>query len=224
MVTANYRRIEADAMTAWALGQISVKNPQDGSVTTVGLQMSASRYTTAATAWNDPTQNAYNNLMTWLDSATDLVGPIVGVMLRRATLLEIKADAPPAIPGGTELTMRQLEDRIEQERGSAFRFVINEDSLDFFTDGGLEVVRTKVWPSMRIAAIPEGETVGFTAFAPVVRAYELSRNAPTAGIDVRGQTVFYEQENGGRHLTVEAQVNALPVPNEQRIAVINVGV
>lgn len=225
LALANYRRIEVDAMTAWALGTITVRNPQHGDAVTVSLGFNAARYETAGTAYN-LTTNAYNDFMAFLRRATDMVGPLSGVMLRQATLNEIVADAPNVEVSVTGITpsLRAVEARIQDERGSAFRFYVNENTADIFGTASQDVVRTKIWPTGRIAVIPAGEQVGVTAFAPVARAFELAAAAPDANIDVRGMTAYVETANGGRMMTTECQANALSLPNEQRVFVTNAGV
>jgi hypothetical protein len=226
LAQANFRRVEIDAFTAWALGQVTVMDPVRGGTATVSYGFNAARYEVAGTAWNNGAVNAYNLFLAWLARAVDLVGPIQGVMLRLATLNEIKNDAPNPFSNvaGIALTRAQLEQRIQDELGSQFQFFVNENTQDIFTDGGIEVARTKVWPTGIIAAVPAGDQVGYTAFAPVARAFEVSRATPEAKIDVRGQTVYLETGNAGRDLTVECQVNAFTVPNENLIATVNAGV
>jgi hypothetical protein len=218
-----YRRIEVDAWTAWSLGQVTVKNPQDGSTITVTYGFSGARYFNAPTAWNNGGVNAYDLLLAFLADARVKVGNFEGVMLRQATFNEIQKDAPNSfgevVP---RLTLRDLERRIQDELGTAFRFVINEKTLDLYTDGGATLSSVKLWPTGRVAVIPSGGRVGRTAFAPVGRAYDFA-NAENA-IDVNGVNVFREVEGNGRGLTVEAQANAFPVPDENRLYVVNAGV
>lgn len=224
LAEANYRRIEVDALTAWSLGQITVKDPQSGNTTTVGFQFDVTRYQTAGTAWNNGALNAYDELLNWLASAQDaLGGPAEGVMLRLATYKEIQKDAPKGT-NGIMLTRSQLLEQVQEDLGTPFEFLINERHADIFTDGGTNTTPVKVWPTGVIAAIPPGGRVGKTAFAPVIRASEASQQAPDAEIDVNGMTAYTEVSNGGRELTVECQVNALSVPDEPRVFVINVGV
>jgi hypothetical protein len=223
LVMANYRRLELDAFTAWALGSITQRNPQNAAETyQASFGFAAARYQTAATAWNDVGQNAYNNLTAWINDAIDAVGPIRGVVSRRNFINEVLRDAP-TMAGGNTMTFVSLEQRIQDDTGSDFRFFPMEDTVEQFDDGGVTTTATKVWAAQRIAAVPASTAVGNTAFAPVVRAMELARSVPGAGISVNGQTVYYEEQNGGRELTVEAQVNAIPVPDEQKMFVMNVG-
>lgn len=219
-----YRRLELDAITSWTAGTITQRNPENATQTYVAsFGFPGSRINTAGTAWNDGGVNAYTLLLAWIAAAEDLVGSIKGAMLRLATLNAILADAPN-LENSVTMTRLKLEERISDDRGSAFQLFVNENSVDVFDDGGTAYTRTKVWPAQRIAAIPSDGKIGRTAFAPVIRAMELSSQVPEAGVDVRGVTVYHEVGNGGRELAIEAQVNALPIPEEQRIYVTNVGV
>jgi hypothetical protein len=223
LAQANARRIEVDAFRCWSNGEVVAKNPATGLTTTVqyNFPTRATRYTTAATAWN-VVANAYNAHLAWLIAAIDLVGPIEGSMMRLATLNEILADAPRTAELASVVPTRaDVEKRISDQTGMPFRFFINESTVDVFGDGGTAVTRGKVWATGKVAAIPQGGRVGDMAFAPVARAYEVSQAAPEAKIDIRGQVAYTETGNAGRDLTVECQVNALPIPDENRIAVID---
>jgi hypothetical protein len=225
MVEAVYRRIEVDAVKAWTTGTIIQRNPENAAQTyTASFGFSASRLLTAGTAWNDGGVNAYTLLQAWITAAEDLVGPIKGAMLRLATLNAILADAPN-LPNSVSMTRTQLEDRISQDKGTSFQLYVNEQSVDIFDDGGTAYTRTKIWPAGYIAAIPTDERIGATAFAPVIRAMDLegSANAPS-GIDTNGITVFHDGYNSGKGLIIQAQANALPIPDEQRVYVTNTGV
>lgn len=223
LVAANYRRVEVDTFTAWALGQITAKDPQTGNTGVLSFGFDAARYTTAPTAWNNGAVNAYDLFIAWLESAVDYVGPLAGAMMRLATFKAIQVDAPRD-NAALMLTRAQVLSRVQDDIGGPFQFYINENTQDIFADGGLDVVRTKVWPTAKVAAVPQGEGVGNVDFAPVARAMEIARGAPDAGIDIRGQTVYTDISGAGRHLTVEAQVNAMPNPNENRVFVIDAGV
>jgi hypothetical protein len=220
---ANYRRLEIDAFTAWALGSITQRNPQNAAETfAASFGFDVARYQTAGTAWNDGSLNAYDELLAWADDAINAVGPIRGVVSRRNFIREVLADAPDLM-GGVKMTMSQLESRIQDDLGSDFRFYQMEDTLEVFDDGGITTTATKVWAAQRIAAVPAGTTVGYSAFAPVVRAMDIARQLPQAKLDINGQTAFYEEHNNGRELSVEVQVNAAPIPDEQKMFVMNVG-
>lgn len=214
LVTANYRRIELDFASAWANQVIIQKDPQTGRTYQASYGFDAGRYQVAGVAWDDT--NSYANLIAWLQDGIRTTGVAPsGVMLRQTDLNNIRASAPMGLLG-VELTIPQLSDRIAQDLGlGAFGFFVNERTVHEFTDGGTEYMEVNVWPEDHIAFVPQGEQVGVTAFAPVVRATQLAANVPQAQIDVRGQTVFYEVANGGRELITEVQVNAMPVPNEQ---------
>lgn len=225
LTLANYRRLEIDAMKAWANGSMTVMNPVTGTSVTASYGFSGTRYTTAATAWN-VVANAYSAFLIWLEAAVDYVGPIAGVVIRLATLKEIQLDAPNPFSNitGVQITRSQLEARISDDIGAPFRFYVVENSLDVFSGGGLAVTRTKVWPAQKVAVVPADGLVGNMAFAPVARAYELARANPGARVDVRGMTVYQDFENSGKAYSAAAQVNAFPVPNEQKLFVIDAGV
>jgi len=222
LVRSINRRLELDAMTAWANGYIRQYNPQRGDYYEASFGFSNTRLTTAGTAWN-VVANAYDAFVTWYLDASDLVGGGEGVLLRRATLNEILEDAPD-LANGVKMTITQLATRVQQDIGSAFKFVINENQLDVFNDGGTAVTRTKVWPAQKVAVIPSGGQVGVTANAPVKRAMDLANTQSDAGINTRGVVVYHFESNNGKELTIEAQKNAMPVPDEQRVAVIDAGV
>jgi hypothetical protein len=223
LTAANWRRLEVDTFNAWALGTIVQRNPQNAAETyTASFGFSASRYQTAGTAWNDGAQNAYNNLISWLNDAENAIGPVRGVLSRRNFILEVQRDAP-TMAGGNTMTLRGLEERIQDDTGFDFSFFPMEDTVEIFDDGGVTTTATKVWPAQRIAAIPVGNIVGAVASAPVVRAMEIARQVPGAGVSVNGMTAFYEEHNNGRELTVEVQGNQLPIPDEQKMFVMDVG-
>lgn len=219
---SNYRRVNVDAFAVWANNALIQKNPQTGESYTTSFGYDTARYQTAGTAWNDAGLNAYDELMAWIDDAIDTIGSIQGVVCRRNFIREVLADAPD-LAGGAKMTWTQLEDRIQQDKGTEFKFYPMEDTSELFNDGGSATTATKVWTAEKVAAVPAGARIGYTAFAPVKRAMDIARTATDAGIMTNGQTVYYEEHNGGRELSVEVQVNAMSVPEESNIYVIDVG-
>jgi hypothetical protein len=220
IVEANDRRIEVDAFTAWATGTNVAKNPQTGTTHTVSFDFAADRLTTAGTAWDDNSVNAWDLLIAFIEDAQDKIGPVVGVVLRTALHREIHADAPNTALGAI-IPRGQLADAVSNELGIPFNFFLFDDTADVYVDGGITTTPTNIWPAGYIAAVPSGGIVGQTAFAPVIRAQEVARQSGTSGIDQRGQTVYYEESVMGRDLTVEVQVNPFTIPNEQKLRVEN---
>lgn len=224
LVEALYRRLEIEAMTAWAFGTITARNPQTGTTQTLDFGYDTNRYTTAGTTWS--TSNAYGFFITWLESAMEYIGDVGGAMMRLAQFRMLQESAPnkfiPDSALGLRVTANQLSQLVSDDLGVPFTLYVNEQSVDVFDDGGTAYTRTKLWPADMVAAIPAGgNAIGETAFAPVYRAIEMARQVPGAGIDVRGATVYHAEANGGRELTVEAQFNAMPIPNEQNVFVID---
>lgn len=224
LALADYRRLELDMFKAWLTGTIVQRNPQNAAETqTASFGFSGSRITAAGTAWNNTSVNAYDEFLAWMEDAISAVGNLAGAAMRLATLQAIQADGPDLL-GGVSMTRAQLAQRISDDMGMPFQFFIIEDSVDVYDDGGIATTSTKVFISQKVAAVPADGRIGYSAFAPIVRAMELARAVPMAEIDTRGVTVFYDEAGTGRELTIEAQLNALPVPDEQRVFVIDAGV
>lgn len=225
LAQADYRRLEMDAFSAWANGNIPQRDPQDASkVYTVPFGFAAERMTVAPVAWNDGGANAYDLFLAWYSASVELCGPGEGVVLRQATLNAILADAPTITAGSLRMSRPQIEADVQDRTGGPFRFIVLEQSMDVFNDGGTTTSRTKIWPAQKVAFVPAGGNVGVTAFAPVLRAMDMAAAVPGAKIDRNGVTIFYEPGNGHRELVIEAQLNAIPVPDERRVSVINAGV
>lgn len=228
LVKANFRRAELDAMEAWSKGTITAKNPTKGGDAQVySLGFAAGRIQTAGTAWSDGGVNAFNELMSWIEDGEQEVGPIIAVKLRRAIFNAIQTDAPNILDfGGNSIkpSPAQVSQRVTDMLGHSFRFIISEERVDTFTDGGTAYSRTAVWPSQWAAAVPQSGVLGATFRAPVVRGGELARSAPDAGIDVRGQTVYYNFKNNGRTAVIECQCNWLSLPQERNVWTIDTGI
>jgi hypothetical protein len=221
---ANYRRVQVDADTAWSTGIITQKNPETGTTFPATQLSDSTRYLTAGTAWNDTSLNAYDTFLAWCTAARAKVGSLLGARTKLAVVNAILADAPD-LPNGVLMTRGDLEDRISADLGFPFRFNITDQSFEVFTDGGTATTTTQSWPAGRIAAIPAGGQIGYTAFAPVKRAQDLVAQVGAGpGIDTNGMTVYYAERNDGRELAIEVQANALPILDPNRIYVTNTGV
>lgn len=223
LALADYRRLEVDMFKAWTTGTIVQMNPETGQTYTASFGIDSDRITTEMTAWNDNSLNAYEQFLAWVIEAQDAIGDVEGVMMRLATLNAILADAPD-LANSVNMTRSGLEQRLQDDLGTDFYIAINERSVDLFTDGGIAYTRTKIWPAEVIAAIPTGGVVGKSCFAPVVRAYELASQLGGNRIDVRGCSVYANVANAGKELEFQAQINAVPVPDEEKIFVVDVGV
>lgn len=224
LAEANYRRVELDVLQSWYDGIVTVRNPETNSTYNAEFEFADERMAEAGTAWDQVGVNAYKEFIAWLMDAIDMVGPIRGAVVRIA-VRQLILESAPTVGNNVAMSLSQLEDRIQQDTASAFRFFLMENTIDEFTDGGLATQRVKKWRNAaKIAAIPSDGRIGNTAFAPVTRAVRLSNAIPQAQIDVRGCAVFPEEQNNGRELDVECQLNAFPVPNENRVAVFDTGI
>jgi hypothetical protein len=224
LVNANRRRIEWDALQAWHSGTVTVMNPQLGHAQTVAYGFDPDRYQTAGTAWSDAGVNAYEEFLAWLEEGADVVpGGVIGVVLRRNDYRVIHADAPRGL-GDLPLSRGQFEAQLAEDAGFEVRFFVLETWHDVFVGGGLSTERRRIWKPGTIAAVPAGIRIGDIARAPVARAFELARQEQDAQIDIRGMSIFKEIAGNGRELTTECQINSFPVPDEQRLWVMNTGV
>lgn len=222
LVKADYRRLELDCVRAWTKGDIIVVDPQTGRTYTASFNIEAGRIQQASTAWAAAGQNAWENFLAWLEDAKTEIGGVIGVAARLGAIKTIQADAP-TLANGKKLNRRELESEVQDELGTDFAFLEWEDSLDVFVDGGTTKTRQNVFPADTLAAIPAGTAVGKAGFAPVDRAFELMGAHPEAGVDVNGVTVYYTPINEGKGLKTSAQLNAYPVPDDQKTFVINIG-
>lgn len=227
LVMANLRRLEIDAMKAWATGTITVRNPQgSGADKVVDLQYAADRYTTP-TPWTGGTGGtAWAQLLEETYNAQDKIGSVAGCALRLSTFRAIQQSSPVANGTGqtSPISRGELQRRLQEEFGVPFTFNVVEDTHEVFTDGGSARSSVKVWPAHVLAFIPQGGRIGSTFHAPVARAFQMAAQNPAAQIDVAGQVVVKEISNGGRDLQVECQVNALSLPEEQALYVVDTGI
>lgn len=220
LALANYRRIEIDAFTSWALGTVTARNPENNSVDTFAFPIDSGRRQTAGVAWT--TGTAYNNFKAWYaDAVAANGGSGQGVILRQNIINTIQAGAPnPFVPAGSNITptRAQLTQRLQDDLGMPFRFYPMERTVKKFGDAGpASAADTKLWPAGVIAVVPTGERVGNTAFAPIVRAWNVARSIPEARIDVNGMAAFPEEKDNGKTLQVDVQVNAMTVPDQDLI-------
>lgn len=229
LADADYRRVEIDAFHAWRTGEIVVKDPETEQALTLTLELAQSeRRQAATTPWTAST--AYEEFLAVLYDALQYLGTVRGAVVRRSTLNAIIASAPVAPLTGFRITKGELEARIQQEIGSDFTFRVEERSVDVFTGRGTQTALVKIWDGTEIAFIPGGagdggvSPIGQTHFAPVLRAQMMAEKIGHGYIDVRGVTLFYVPSRDGKQLEMQAQLNALPVPDERRLFVFDPGI
>lgn len=224
LAQANIRRLEVDYVKAWTSGTIVATHPHKNQTQTMSYGFDTTRYQTAGTAWDNVGVDAYAEFIAWAEDGTDAIGSLGGVVLRRSLYRVIQADAPMGL-NGVPLTRGQFEDQVSNDLGVDFKFYIRETQYDIFTDGGMNAVRTDVWPDQVAALLPADVRIGNMCYAPIFRAEDLAdvNTNVTAPSDNNGQRVFREVFDAGRGVTHEVQVNAFPVPNERRVWVIDAG-
>ncbi len=220
LALAAWRQLEYDTMQSWSNGRMTILDPQNATTYNADWPFRALTTTRFQTQDWSAANNAYDLFLVWLEEAQINVGQVQGAMMRLATAKKIQADAPQGIRA-LPLSRVELNDQLSRDLDTPFRIFTNENTIDKFDDAGQDFTTTKVWTADQVAVIPVGTTVGQAAFAPIVRAHEIARGTPEASIDVRGITVYSEISGNGRELTVEAQLNAIPIPDEQRMFVVD---
>jgi hypothetical protein len=226
LATANVRRVDLDAFRAWALGSVTVRDPQGATPDrVVSFQFSTDRYVTP-TAWTGTpsTGTAWTQFMAETKNARRLIGPLRGAVMRDSTYTALQYTAPLATGQTYPLSRTQLEEIISREYPGPFAIIVFEDTVQEYTDGGLSKTSVNIWPANRVAWIPADGIVGSTYYAPSVTGFQLAGANPGFQIDVRGQVVVRTVVNEGKGLIVRCQVNALAVPNEQKVYVVNAGI
>lgn len=203
-------QIEVDAFQAWFLNQITVMDPKTGTTTTVNVGTSSDRYVQAASALT------YLEFMGHLENAQAALGSLGAVRMRRSVVGGILATAPAF--SGDRMSLAGLRERVNNEGFGDVAIVIDERTYDAFTDGGSATTATKYVPADRIAFQPADGRIGNTHDAPVTRAYDYMNPESVGGAN--GVTVFYSEKNDGKTLMVEAQRNALSLPDPQRVYVV----
>lgn len=216
-----WRTLEKDAMSAWLKGYFDQEDAQTGRVYRTYFGIDATRQTVAGVSW---ATGAYGKFIAWLKVAkTKVKGGIIGVMTTSLVTQTIFDDAP-VLANGQRMGYEEFYKDIRNRTGLNIVFVENDEHADFFVDGGTRTVEKRFFDEGYIAIIPTGGVVGKTAFAPVSRAQDLSAQVPDAKIDVRGVAVFHYAENDGKALKMQAQIDPMPIPTDEKIYATDTGI
>ena len=222
LAEACHRRVEIDTFDAARTGIITARDPRTGTVTNLEFIVDAARRQAAGAAWTD--ENAWDNFEAASEDAFDALGGLSGVTITRQLLRMLLRSAPVPVLAGFRQTKENLQSRMEDVLGTPFMFKVDRRQLDVFDGTGNAYTRTPVWNGTEILFHPPGGVVGEVAHAPVFRAQQMAGIASDTTLDQHGVTCFYEVENGGRSLKIEAQLNATPVPDEAKIYTYDAGV
>ena len=213
--------LEYTAFTMWATNTITVKDPKTGTSTTVSRGISSDRYITESTAWNDGSVNAYDRLLFRISEAQRLIGSVGAVRMRRATAEAVRADAPNG-PNALRPTLANIADRLSEEGFGQITLIIDERTVDVFTDGGSAYSSTNLIPAEKVLFQPADGVVGATYDFPVTRAYEYV--SQDHRVNLRDVVVWYTPQNNGKTLLIEAERIALPLTDESKTYVVDAGV
>jgi hypothetical protein len=222
LADATERQLEAEAFEAWYTGLITVMDPKSGDTVTVSMGFDqATTYPTAGTAWNDPGEDAYQNFLEGTQAALTKFGSVGAARMRRAVAAAIIADAPDG-PNGLRPSVTSLQERVREEGFADFTLIIDERTYDSWTDGGSATAAAKYVPAELIAWQPASGVVGNTYVAPVVRAYDFLTGSNRSLAN--GVVIFRSEKNEGKTLLIEAQENAIVLPEERYTYVEDTGV
>lgn len=216
-----WRTLEKDAMDAWLKGYIDQEDPQSGKTYRTSFGIDADRQSVAGSAW---TSGAYAKFIAWLKAGKAQVkGGIIGVMTSSLVTQTIFDDAP-VLASGQRMGYEEFYKDIRNRTGLNIAFVENDEQGDFFIDGGTKTEKRRFFDESYIALIPAGGAVGKAPFAPVSRAQDISSLVPDSKIDVRGVSVFHYPKNNGKNLLMQAQLDALPIPTDEKIWTTDTGI
>lgn len=221
LADATERQLEAEAFEAWYSGQITVMDPKTGATVLVSMGFDTTNYPAAGTAWDDPGEDAYANLLAALQAAQNKMGSIAGARARRNVWSAVAEDAPDG-PNGLRPTISSMQERIREEGFPDFTAITDERTYDTWTDGGNATTQANYVPAGKIAFQPAGGVVGQTHVAPVVRAYDFLSGGNRSL--AQGVVIFRSTKNDGKTLLIEAQQNAIVLPDENKTYVVDTGV
>jgi hypothetical protein len=145
------------------------------------------------------------------------MGSVGAVRMREGSLMEILADAPAA--AGDIMTLGALQTRMNQEGFGSVVMITDERTYHEPVDGGSDYADTYYVPADGMAFQPANGIVGATHFAPVTRAFDFGIGDGDVD-NVRDFTIFYSEQNSGKTLKIEAQANAITLPNEGSLYVV----
>jgi hypothetical protein len=222
LVEAAYRRVEVDAFTLWATGKLIQDDPTTGHTVETDFEFDSDRLMDASgTPWNS--SNFSGNLLAWLlEAKVEIGGNLGGVLLSNVKRQLVKASY--TFPTGITPSYAYIEQAYADELGIGnFRFVLNDDTVDLPHDGGTRFDSGRVWPITHLAAIPADGKIGRTARAPIAGLGALARQFPGAQLNRNGALIHYSSLNDGKGIKVRSQLHHLSIPNERRVATINVG-
>lgn len=218
-VDAVYRRVELDMFTTWLKGDITINNPSTGTKNTVSLQIDPSRYPTEDWVAN----NAFVGMLDAIENADRaLTGGVSGAVMTQEVLYKVRDDAATFLEV-PRLTRTQLIEQFGEELGRDFSVRVENRTTEVFDGQGTARTETPYMEAPYVGFVPQGNTIGRTAFAPIGRAYDYVEQTGDR-VDVRGVGVFPQAKNNGKQLKVETQLNAMPLPREGWTYVVNTGI
>lgn len=213
LADAAERQLEAEAFEAWATGTIVVMDPKTGATVSVALGFDAgTSYIAEPTIWSNAGINAYDRFLVHIQAAQAKFGSVGAARMRRAVAAEIVKDAPDGA-NNSRSTITTLQERVREDGFPNFNLVVDERTYHTFTDGGSATSAANYVPAGLVMFQPSNGQVGQTHVAPVTRAYDFLSGGNRSAAN--GVVIFRSEKNDGKTLLIEAQENAIALPEEQ---------
>lgn len=217
-----FRQKEVESIGSWFSGTIVVMDTKTSAVMTVSLGFDqATCYPAAGTAWDDPSEDAWENFKLATQVAYEKFGSVGGARMPRKVMNAIIAKAPDGNFGQAP-TLSSTEARLTAEGFPNMKLIPDDRKYDKFTDGGSATTSTYFVPDGKIGFQPGDGRVGNTFVAPVVRAYDYLSGGHREL--AQGIAVFKTEKNDGKTLMISAQENCLSMPEETRTYVVDTGI
>jgi hypothetical protein len=214
---AVYTDLEAEFFAGWFGNVITVMDPASSTTVTVGAGIAGADFHVEPTIWTDVSVNAWDRFIFHaLAARKRFKRAVAGVRTRSEVIAQILADSP-VNPQGYRMTQREAEGRLSEFGAGTITFVPDDRQYDRLTGPGGDTTPTYYVPDGMLAFQPDDGVVGQTYAAPVVRAYEqLGQNNVRQG-RANNVVVIYSEENGGKTLKQEVQMNAISLADPDRV-------
>lgn len=221
--------LEYEAFKGWQTGTIVARDAKTGQTATATLGISPDRYVVEdedyGTLEATTPGSAWEQFLLRLEESEQFyrTAPAKAVRLRRAMLKLLRQSAAQyyGVEAGTVFTMQDVLDNLADEGYADFQFIVDERTLDRYTGAGFEHEAVKLVEETKLLFQPASGVIGFTPFAPVVRAYDFVGDGE--GDIVRNIGIFLMEENEGKSLKIQAQANAVPLPDPEAVYVVDAG-
>lgn len=213
-----HRKLEAAFFDGWFGNTFSMLDPVTGSVVSGPLGFPAERYVAEPTIWTDVGVNAYDRFVYHCGEARRFFGGDASVArTSEKVFAEVVKDAPLGA-NAMRPTITNVQDRLA-EQGIGVQILRDERTYDQRTDAGQGYTPTRYVPIGKIGFQPGDGRIGST---PSVEASRGGKEfLGERRLNLQDVTIWYTEMNLGKTLLEEAENIAVPMPDADRIYVVN---